>query len=201
MAQSKLRLLSKLREFRSGMDVEKYLTGEFRQNLKAIEDALRGDDVADTVGSIGTVAEYIPEYDTTYPFLNTYSSTSLEEIASVSIRKSSRPVMLSIQGNPEVMDRSINRVFSISVDTADGGTYLFYFVRNLGKPDEKEIHSFGIRSTIASLSSDADGDISRGEYCIDIDAVSGDFTYTLLAAGGTGTVVRMICWKLVAVAL
>lgn len=37
----RLRLLSRLREFRGGMDIGKYLQTEHRQNLKALEDALR----------------------------------------------------------------------------------------------------------------------------------------------------------------
>lgn len=37
----RLRLMSRLRQFGDGMDVMKYLKGEHKQNLKAIEDALR----------------------------------------------------------------------------------------------------------------------------------------------------------------
>lgn len=36
-----LNQLAKLRRFQTGMDVDKYLSGEFRMNLKAIEDAFR----------------------------------------------------------------------------------------------------------------------------------------------------------------
>lgn len=46
--------LSKLRQFSQGMDVEKYLTGEFRQILRSLEDG--GVDLTDIQNSINSVA-------------------------------------------------------------------------------------------------------------------------------------------------
>lgn len=53
-----IRRLAKLRQFRSGMDIEGYLTGELRQNWLAIEQAFRRVGVEtsdDEVATVGTV--------------------------------------------------------------------------------------------------------------------------------------------------
>lgn len=60
---SSLTQLSRLRRFKSGMDVDKYLSTEFRQNLKAIEDAL--DKVTKTYSLYVKKSSQLPTVDTT----------------------------------------------------------------------------------------------------------------------------------------
>ena len=177
---SPLKLVPQLRQFAKNGDVNSYLQTEYRQNLKAIEDAFRriGADFSGNASIFSELRESIEANKplvVSGPEISSASETGSSYVSSghvVSIESNGRPIQLFLQ-----QGRSFSDTFSI-YSTSVG----FVEIRRNGS----KIHRFDVADPLGSLS------------IIDRDPPGGTVTYEIFFRQPTSGTVYILRAQLLA---